>query len=177
MRGWRVGAVWAGVIVLALVGLHARAENAALKTVAHVDLEQYIGKWYEVARYPNRFERECARDVTAEYAERPGGEISVVNQCVKADGGMKRSEGRAKVVDKASNAKLKVTFFWPFYGDYWVIDLGEHYEYAVVSEPSRKYLWILSRTPSLDAGTYAAIVGRLKEKGFDVGRLAKTEQR
>src|SRR5579871_1687307 len=136
MKVWRVGAVWVGTMVLAVVALHAQPEHAAVKTVAHVDLERYVGKWYEVARYPNRFERDCARNVTAEYAKRADGDISVLNECVKADGGVKRSQGRAKVVDKTSNAKLKVTFFWPFYGDYWVIDLGEHYEYAVVSEPS-----------------------------------------
>ena len=103
-----------------------------LETVAHVDLGRYVGKWYEIARYPNRFEKECARDVTAEYAALPNGKISVVNTCLKSDGKAKQSKGSAVVVDKASNSKLSVTFFWPFSGKYWILDLGPQYEYAVV---------------------------------------------
>lgn len=94
-----------------------------LETVTHVDLDRYVGKWYEIARYPNRFERECDRNVTAEYTKQPR-RILVVNSCLKADGKWKRSEGHAKVEDESTNAKLAVTFFWPFYGQYWVICLG-----------------------------------------------------
>ncbi len=152
------------------------AADTPLETVAHVDLNRYLGKWYEVARYPNRFERECDRSVTAEYSKESESKIRVVNSCVRADGKVKRSEGHAKVQDKSTNAKLKVTFFWPFYGKYWVIDLGEDYEYAVVGEPSRKYLWILSRTPSLPDAMYQKITGRLAAKGYDAGKLMKTKQ-
>ena len=154
----------------------SRTGAAELQTVEHVDLDRYVGKWYELARFPNRFERECDRNVTAEYVKQNDGKIRVVNSCVRADGKTKRSEGRAKVEDKTTNAKLAVTFFWPFYGKYWVIDLGQKYEYAVVGEPSRKYLWILSRTPSLPESTYTEITGRLALKGYDAGKLVKTKQ-
>ena len=166
--------VLASLILLALP-FGSTGEDAPLQTVAHIDLDRYIGNWYELARYPNRFERECDRNVTADYAKRAS-EIEVVNSCLTADGKVKRSEGHAKIQDEASNAKLAVTFFWPFYGKYWVIDLGQNYEFAVVGEPSRKYLWILSRTSSLPDDKYADIIGRLAAKGYDPSKLVKTKQ-
>jgi apolipoprotein D and lipocalin family protein len=168
---------WIAVTSLVLLALPcgSSGEDTPLQTVAHVDLDRYVGKWYELARYPNRFERECDRNVTADYAKRAS-EIEVVNSCLTADGKVKRSEGHAKIQDEASNAKLAVTFFWPFYGKYWVIDLGQNYEFAVVGEPSRKYLWILSRTSSLPDDKYADIVGRLAAKGYDASKLVKTKQ-
>lgn len=150
--------------------------STELKTVSSVDLNRYVGKWYEIARYPNRFEKDCISDVTAQYTLRPDGKIEVVNSCRKADGKMKSSKGSAKIADKQSNAKLKVTFFWPFYGDYWIIELDPEYRYAVVSEPGRKYLWILSRTPKLDPAVYDAITTRLRQNGFDPDRLVKPTQ-
>lgn len=150
--------------------------NADLKTVSSVDLNRYLGKWYEIARYPNRFEKSCASDVTAQYSLRSDGKIEVVNSCRKADGKWKASKGSAKVADKQTNAKLKVTFFWPFYGNYWIIDLDPEYRYAVVSEPGREYLWILSRTPKLDPALYEAITTRLRQNGFDPDRLIKPPQ-
>lgn len=150
--------------------------NAELKTVPSVDLNRYLGKWYEIARYPNRFEKSCASDVTAQYSLRSDGKIEVVNSCRKADGKLKASKGSAKVADKQTNAKLKVTFFWPFYGNYWIIDLDPDYRYAVVSEPGREYLWILSRTPKLDPALYEAITTRLRQNGFDPDRLIKPPQ-
>ncbi len=147
-----------------------------LKTVSAVDLNRYLGKWYEIARYPNRFEKGCASDVTAQYTFRPDGKIEVINSCRQADGKMKTSKGSAKVADKQTNAKLKVTFFWPFYGNYWIIDLDPDYRYAVVSEPGRDYLWILSRTPKLDPSVFDAITNRLRQNGFDPSRLIKPPQ-
>ena len=147
-----------------------------LKTVPTVDLNRYIGKWYEIARYPNRFEKECASDVTAQYTLRENGKIEVVNSCRRSDGTMKSSKGSAKVADKQTNAKLKVTFFWPFYGNYWIIDLDPEYRYAVVSEPGRDYLWILSRTPKLEPVVYDALTAKLRQNGFDPGRLIKPVQ-
>lgn len=173
MKMWYVAPI---ISVMFGIAGPSRTRAADLKTVEHVDLDRYVGKWYELARYPNRFERECDRNVTAEYAKQNDGKIRVLNSCVRAGGKTKRSEGRAKVEDKTTNAKLAVTFFWPFYGKYWVIDLGQKYEYAVVGEPSRKYLWILSRTPSLPESTYAEITGRLAAKGYDAGKLVKTRQ-
>jgi len=154
----------------------AAEESKPLQTVSSVDLDRYVGKWYEISRYPNKFQKECASDTTAEYTLAKDGKIKVVNSCRKSDGKLKQSKGTAKVVDKKSNAKLKVTFFWPFYGDYWIIDLGKDYEYAVVSEPKREYLWILSRTPSMAPEQYSEILSKLSEKGFDTSRLIKTKQ-
>ena len=163
------------ILLAALVVPCAVGADTQLQTVAHVDLDRYVGKWYELARYPNRFERECDRNVTAEYTKQSSG-IHVVNSCVKADGKVKRSEGHAKVEDEATNAKLAVTFFWPFYGKYWVIDLGPNYEYAVVGEPSRKYLWILSRTNSIPDAKYKEITQQLQAKGYDPNKLVRTKQ-
>ena len=145
-------------------------------TVEHVDLQRYMGQWYEIARYPNRFEKACISDVTANYLLRADGKVEVVNACRKADGQMKSSKGSAKVVDKHTNAKLKVTFFWPFYGDYWIIGLDPEYRYAIVSEPKREYLWILSRTPVMDEQLYGGAIQIIREKGLDPAKLIKPKQ-
>ncbi len=147
-----------------------------LQTVPHVDLPRYVGKWYEVARYPNRFEKDCVSDVTAQYTLLPDGKIEVLNSCRKADGKLKSSKGKAKVVDSQTNAKLKVTFFWPFYGDYWIIALDPDYRYAVISEPKRKYLWILSRTPQLAPELRTRAVEAIKAQGLDPSRLIEPRQ-
>lgn len=147
-----------------------------LPTVSQVDLSRYVGKWYEIARYPNRFEKKCASDVTASYSQKSNGRIEVVNSCRQADGKIKVSKGEAKVVDKSSNAKLKVAFFKPFYGDYWIVDIAPDYSYAVVGEPSRRYLWILSRTPRLPDETYQKIEAKLAALGYDRAKLVKTAQ-
>jgi apolipoprotein D and lipocalin family protein len=144
------------------------------EVVPHVDLERYTGTWYEIASYPNRFQKGCS-DTNATYTLRKDGKIEVINRC-RRDGREDSVKGSAKVSDKTTNAKLKVTFFWPFYGDYWIIDLGETYDYAVVSNPDRKYLWILSRTPRMDEAKFTRILERLSGKGFDVGKLVKTNQ-
>jgi apolipoprotein D and lipocalin family protein len=160
-----------------LVGALALAgATTPLRTVERVDLNRYVGKWYEIARYPNRFENSCDRDVTAEYSRRNDGKIRVLNSCVTAAGKLKRAEGTAIVVDTQTNAQLKVTFFWPFYGKYWVIDLGPNYEYAVVGEPSRKYLWILSRSPKLPEATYHDILQRIAQQSYETAKLVPTRQ-
>lgn len=167
------------VCISVLLGFGAvRAETLSeLAVVPGVQIDRYLGTWYEIARYPNRFQKECVA-VTAGYSLRPDGDIRVVNACRKGtlDGKVKRIEGKAWVADRATNAKLKVRFFWPFWGAYWIIDLGEAYEYAVVGHPKRKYLWILSRTPDMAPELYEAIVERLVEQGYDPGRLEKTLQ-
>lgn len=154
----------------------AAGNDVSLETVQKVDLNRYLGRWYEIAKYPNRFERKCERNVTANYALRPDGKISVVNACTTKEGKVTQSSGWAKVVDQNTSAKLKVTFFWPFFGNYWIIDLGANYEYAVVGEPSRKYLWILSRTPQMDDALYASITSRLADKGYDASKLERMKQ-
>jgi apolipoprotein D and lipocalin family protein len=149
---------------------------SSLQTVPTLDLNRYAGKWYEIARYPNRFEKKCSSDITAQYSLLPDGKIKVVNSCRQADGKQRVSTGMAKVVDKRSNAKLKVTFFWPFYGNYWVIDLDPEYRYAVVSEPRRKYLWILSRTPEMEPDSFHHIMTRLRAMEFDPSKLIRVIQ-
>jgi apolipoprotein D and lipocalin family protein len=151
--------------------------QSALQVVSHVDIKRYAGTWYEIARYPNRFQKGCVA-ATAQYALRDDGKIDVLNQCREhtPDGKLLSAKGTAKVVDATTNAKLKVTFFWPFSGQYWIIDLGENYEYAVVGHPDRKYLWILSRTPEMEEELYTQILGRITQQGYDVSKLIKTPQ-
>ena len=152
-------------------------ERPPLRVVPFVDLQRYQGDWYEIARYPNRFQKGCVGS-RASYTLNDDGTVGVLNQCFEGSfgGKLRSAKGRARVVDKATNAKLKVTFFWPFRGDYWIIGLGRDYEYAVVGHPERRYLWILSRTKKMDEGIYEAILGRLEEEGYDTTRLIKTEQ-
>ena len=162
--------------VAALAGFLVAVAGPPLETVRHVDLDRYTGRWFEIARYPNRFERKCDRDVTAEYSKKENGTIRVVNACVTRTGAIERSEGTAKIVDPSTNAKLKVTFFWPFYGKYWIIGLGDQYEYAVVGEPSREYLWILSRTPAIQDALYRKILLQVAASGYEPRKLVKTTQ-
>ncbi|MGD0406246.1 MAG: lipocalin family protein [Candidatus Bathyarchaeia archaeon] len=150
----------------------SKKEYNTLEVVPHVDLKKYLGKWYEIARLPARFEEGCS-DITATYSLSDDGTISVLNEC-KRNGKVKRAKGKAKVVDKNTGAKLKVTFFWPFYGDYWIINLGKDYDYAVVGTPNRKYLWILSRTPQMDDKLFSQLIELVKSKGFDVTNLIRT---
>ncbi len=149
-----------------------------LATVARVEIERYMGTWYEIAKLPQRFEKGLV-GVTATYSLLPDGKVRVLNKGYRQsfDGKTKTAEGRAVVVDTKTNAKLKVSFFWPFTGDYWILELGKDYEYAAVGEESRKYLWILSRTPKMDEATYNDLVERLRAKGFDVSRLEKNPQK
>ena len=148
-----------------------------MRTVAAVDLARYLGTWHEVARYPNRFEDgsglDC-RNVTAEYARRPDGDISVVNRCTNAvNGEAKEARGHAYAVAGANNARLRVSFFWPFYGDYWVLGLDPGYRWAVVGAPGRDYLWVLSRTPAMSEADYAAALATARAQGFDLGRVKR----
>ena len=146
-----------------------------------MDLDRYLGTWCEVARLPNRFQRSCAGDVRATYARRPDGRIDVVNRCRTTDGDTTEAQGVARIVDEQTSAKLKVRFapaflsVLPFvWGDYWILGLADDYSWAVVGSPDRKYLWILSRTPALEADDFEAAVGVARSNGFDVGALTKT---
>lgn len=152
-------------------------EKPPLAVVPSVDLQRYVGKWYEIARLPNRFQRGCAANVTAIYTLREDGKIQVLNECRDERGRVKSARGTARVAGGDElNSKLKVSFFWPFSGNYWIIDLDPDYRWAVVGEPERRYLWILSRKPHLEEELYQAIVARAAEKGFDIGRLIRTSQ-
>ncbi len=155
-----------------LVNYLAKVGNYSLEVVPHVDLNRYLGKWFEIAHLPARFQEGCS-ETTATYSLLPDGKVSVLNECTR-NGKVERAKGKAKVVDKTTGAKLRVTFFWPFYGDYWIIKLGNDYEYAVVGTPNRKYLWILSRTPQMEGKLYSQILDFVKSKGFSVGNLVKT---
>lgn len=148
-----------------------------LQTVPNVDLEKYAGRWYEIAAYPQRFQKGC-HCTTADYTLSDKGYVIVENRCNKDSiiGEAAYIKGKAFVVKNSGNAKLKVQFFWPFKGKYWIIDLADDYSYAVVSHPNRKYLWILSRTPIMKDSVYQGILSRLKEKGFDLDKIKITQQ-
>jgi len=154
-----------------------RLRLGPLRTVPHVELERYLGTWYEIASFPQRFQRGCTL-TRATYAIRGDGDIDVLNSCRKGspDGEEKSARGRARVVDRSTNARLEVTFFRPFWGDYWIIDLADDYSYAVVGHPSRDYLWILSRSPAMTDATWQGIVERLQAQGYETSRLVRTLQ-
>jgi apolipoprotein D and lipocalin family protein len=162
--------------VIALFAGIVNGQRTDLEVVPHVDLNSYAGRWYEIARLPNRFEKKCAGSVTAIYRLKDNGKVEVVNRCRKSSGDYTTATGKAKVVDKTTNAKLKVTFFWPFYGDYWILDLGENYEYAVVGAPNRKYLWILSRNREMDESLYRTLLAKMAARGFKTEQMIKTPQ-
>jgi len=170
------GSLLALGMIFAGMPAYAAGNQPPVQVVPSVDLARYAGKWYEIARLPNRFQRACATDITASYTLRPDGKITVVNQCRKPDGTMKVAKGTARRASaKEPGTKLKVTFFWPFYGNYWIIDLDPEYRWVVVGEPDRKYLWILGREPKLDEALYQQILERAKHQGYDVAPLLKTK--
>jgi apolipoprotein D and lipocalin family protein len=148
-----------------------------LQTVAHVELPRYLGTWYEIASFPQSFQRGCTA-TTATYSLRDDGDIDVLNRCRKdsLEGPESTALGRARVVERTTNAKLEVSFFGPFWGDYWVINLADDYSFAVVGHPSRDYLWILARAPSLPDSTYQNILAKLQAQGYESSRLVRTLQ-
>ncbi len=154
----------------------------AVQTVAHVDLNRYMGQWYEIAAIPMFFERRCVSSAMASYKLLPNGLVEVVNSCAEASGKRISSTGRAKVVDSTSNAKLKVTFVnllgWRFWagGDYWILDLDSDYRVAIVGHPTRSYAWILSRTTALPLETLRKLEQTLRAKGYDPCRLVTMPQ-
>lgn len=164
------------LLVALLAGCAHAPSGPPLRTVDRVDLNRYTGRWYEIATIPMSFQKGCV-GVTATYTLRPDGDVDVVNTCRKEtlDGPERQATAKAWSVDP-SNAKLVVRFFWPFTGDYWILDLDPDYRWAVVGHPDRKYLWILSRTPQMDPATYDAILGRLRAQTYDTSLLVKTPQ-
>jgi len=150
-------------------------------TVENVNLEKYTGLWYEIARIPNRFQKQCLRNTTAEYSLREDGKINVTNRCLKENGEIDEIKGIAKITDPATNAKLKVSFvrflgISLFWGDYWIIGLAEDYQWAIVGTPSRKYGWILAREPQLNAEIVADIDQKLTEQGYNPKDFVKSSQ-
>ena len=156
---------------------NSKVNAQTLETVPYVDLNKYSGKWYEIASFPQRFQKGC-HCTTAEYSLSEKGYVIVENRCNRDSVNGKQSyiKGKAFVEKDSGNSKLKVQFFWPFTGKYWIIDLDEDYRYAVVSHPNKKYLWILSRTSKMDDTIYQQIISRLKMKGLDISKIKKTEQ-
>jgi apolipoprotein D and lipocalin family protein len=150
-----------------------------LKTVSQVDLNKYVGLWYEIAKIPNSFQEQCAYGTTAEYKLLEDGNIQVINKCYTKDDEEDIAEGLAKVVIKQTNSKLKVSFFSilgfrPFWGDYWIIGLDDNYQWAVVGSPHRKYGWILSRTPTLPDETMNKIFSILKDQYYNPDEFEMT---
>lgn len=175
---WRLGRLG---ILAAMLGAGAVVSTGCgllppLQSVASVDLQRYAGLWYEIAKYPVPFQVGCV-GVTAEYTLQENGTVRVLNTCREGtlDGPARTIEGTAVVTNAANNSQLAV-FFFGFPGAYWIIDLDVDYQWAVVSEPTRSTCWILSRTPTLDAGVYQGILDRLAANGFDVNRIVPTPQ-
>ena len=176
-------AIFSTTFVLAASASAQTNKLPALQTVPNVDLSRYVGKWYEIAKYPNRFQKQCVANTTATYAMKAGGRLEVVNECVKKDGTGERAVGEAKIADKKTNAKLKVRFapgalsFLPFvWGNYWIIDLDKDYGYVAIGEPKREYFWILARKPVLDDAVYQDIVRRAEAMGFSPAKIERSPQ-
>jgi len=170
-RTWLLRAL---LSLLAWTGAPALAQTP-VASVPALDLTRYLGKWYEIASFPMFFQRNCLGDTTAEYGLLPEGAVSVTNRCRSASG-MDMAQGKATVVAGSGNARLKVSFFWPFRADYWVIGLDADYRWAVVGNPNRKYLWVLSRTPQLPKPLLDAALASAAAQGFDLTQLRYTTQ-
>lgn len=162
---------------------NAQASNEALTTIRALDVPRYMGTWYEIAKFHNRFQRKCVGYTKAEYSPMADGSVKVINRCMLASGEMNEATGIARQVGPSTSPKLKVRFapawlsFIPaVWGDYWIIDLDDKYQLAAVSEPTREFLWILSRTPKVDPKSYEQLLGQLVRKGFNVQKLEVTKQ-
>lgn len=154
---------------------HPVGNRAVPEPAKSVDLQRYLGRWFEIARYEQGFQKDCD-GVTADYSLRPNGGINVVNRCRKPSGKLSEANGRAKVVDTATGAKLKVSFFGPFYGDYWVLDRGDDYRWSIVGEPSGRYLWILHREATPPEAEVQRLIARANALGYDTAMLRRTRQ-
>jgi apolipoprotein D and lipocalin family protein len=163
------------------VPVTALAQPAPLQSIAKLDLPRYMGQWYELARYPNRFQSQCSGAASANYSVLPNGNVQVVNRCPQADGKVDEAIGEARRVGPDGSARLQVRFApaWlsllpMVWGDYWVVELDADYQLAIVSEPKREYLWVLSRQPKLEPQAWTALNTRLQALGFEPARLLRT---
>ena len=173
------------LVLLAQTGLAAAGDKPHVprrpRVVRNVDVERYMGRWYEIARIPMKFQKDCACCATATYTLREDGKIDVLNECLKKDGTRREFEAEAKVADERTNARLKLTPFKVLgigfvKADYWIIGLDEDYAWAVVGHPDRKYGWILSRTPALEPGVRETIDALLVRQGYDPAAFIDTDQ-
>jgi apolipoprotein D and lipocalin family protein len=159
---------------------HAQTAAGDVRPVADLEIDRYMGRWYELGRYPNRFQRKCTGDVVVYYEARPDGRIDVKNTCATATGTIEAVGVARRAKPNGPASVLEVRFapaflsFLPVWGDYWVLDLDRDYRTAVVGTPDRDYLWILSRTPYADATTYARLVEAARSQGYDVTRIVRT---
>jgi apolipoprotein D and lipocalin family protein len=172
----------AGWLALALIAFTAigpaHAELAPLQSVPSVDVPRYMGTWHEIAKYPNWFQRKCVSSTQATYTLQADGRVQVLNRCKTDKGEWTEALGAARQIGGPNSPRLKVRFApeWlslipMVWGDYWIIDLDPNYQWVVVSEPKREYLWILSRTPQMPAATYQDLLGKLHDRGFDLKRI------
>ena len=186
MKKTVLAAVLPTLLLLTTVSFAQQNQAAAItevKAVSQVDLKRYSGKWFEIARYPNKFQKKCVGNTTATYTIKEDDKIEVLNQCVEKNGTTDEAKGKARIVDSATNAKLEVRFAPAFlsflpsvWGDYWIIDLDDDYQYAAVGDPKREYFWILSRTPEISDAVYQNILRRAEKMGFKPGQVVKTPQ-
>nr|WP_321487626.1 lipocalin family protein [uncultured Draconibacterium sp.] len=177
---WSVLLILLSVIISGLfTGCSGQKQMIDNSVVKELDLQKYLGTWYEIARYDHRFERDLV-GVTANYSIRPDGKIKVVNSGYKntLDGEYSEAIGKAKIPDPENEpAKLKVSFFWIFYGDYYVLELDKDYQWAVIGSSTDKYLWILSRTPQMAPEIYTDLLKRIADRGYDTSALIKVKQK
>jgi apolipoprotein D and lipocalin family protein len=166
------------------VQVQAQTSEVPVKTIAALDVPRYLGTWYEIAKFPNWFQRKCVSNTKAVYSIKPDGNLRVLNSCKPAEGDTAEAEGTARQIGAKDSPKLEVRFapawlsFLPMvWGNYWVIDLDSQYQLAAVSDPRREYLWILSRTPQIDPKAYEDLLGRLQAQQFDVRKLELTPQK
>ena len=149
------------------------AQLAPPPTVAKVELQRYMGDWFEIARLPNPFQKKCAQ-TTARYTLTRDGHFKILNGCLTLEGKHLEASGRAHVVEANTGSKLRVTFFWPFYGDYWILDLDPGYRWALVGTPDRKYLWVISRTERMEAPSLEALLTKARALGYDLSPLIRS---
>ncbi|WP_293624395.1 MULTISPECIES: lipocalin family protein [unclassified Polynucleobacter] len=175
-----------GFLLICLGSVQANAQQAdqAVKTIASLDVPRYLGTWYEIAKFPNWFQKKCVSNTKAVYSAKPDGNLRVLNSCKTASGETSEAEGLTRQIGVKDSPKLEVRFapewlsFLPMvWGDYWVIDLDPQYQVAAVSDPRREYLWVLSRTPQIDPTVYADLLQRLKQQQFDIQKLELTSQK
>lgn len=171
----------AALLLAGLAGSCSSEPEPPLAVVSGFDVQRYLGEWHQVAAIPAWFQEDCTANTTARYALAEEGLIAVLNACETADGAPKQADARARFLGPASEGRLEVTFvdllgFWVWWaaGDYWIIGLDPGYRWSVVGQPSRRYAWILARTPSLADGTLAEIAGILEHAGYDACRLVMT---
>ena len=171
----RLTGLAAAALALGLLGCSSSPPAPPLPTVPAVDLARYVGHWYEITLVPNRFQKQCVADTQARYRAQ-GDDIEVVNRCRQADGSLSEVTGVAKVVADSGNAKLRVSFFRPFYGDYWVIGLAPDYRWVLVGEPERQFGWVLSRTPTLSAADLETALAQAEALGYQRSAFKLTPQ-